>query len=87
EKEELQTGYIVKIGPGYPIPYIIDEDDEPWKRHGEEKVRYIPLQAKIGDMAIFIQKGAAEIVYNGEKYFIVPQHLILLLERDESMFE
>ena len=33
EKEELQTGYIVKIGPGYPIPYIIDEDDEPWKKY------------------------------------------------------
>lgn len=87
EKEELQTGYIIKIGPGYPIPYVMDDDNEPWKKHGEEKVRYIPLQAKVGDKAIFLQKGAIEIVYDDEKYYIVPQHSILMLERDESLFE
>jgi len=38
-------------------------------------------------MAIFIQKGAIEIVYDGEKYFIVPQSSILLLERDEDLFD
>lgn len=87
EKEELQTGYIIKVGPGYPIPYVMEDDTEPWKKHGEEKIRYIPLQAKVGDRAIFLQKGAIEIVYGDQKYFIVPQHSILLLERDESLFE
>lgn len=87
EKEELQTGYIVKVGPGYPIPHVMEDDDEPWKQHGEEKVRYIPLQARVGDRAIFLQKGAIEIVYDNEKYYIVPQHSIMLLERDESLFE
>jgi len=85
EKEEVQSGYIVKTGPGYPIPIPADETDEPWKV-SEEKTRYIPLQAKVGDLAIFMQKGAVEIIFHGEKYFIVPQYSILLLERDEEMF-
>ena len=29
EKEEIQTGYVVKRGPGYPIP-MPSEEDEPW---------------------------------------------------------
>jgi co-chaperonin GroES (HSP10) len=85
EKEAIQTGYIIKVGPGYPIP-VAGEEDEPWKQ-AENKIKYIPLQAQEGDLAIFLQKGATEIVYDGEKYFIVPQHSILMLERDESLFE
>ena len=29
EKEEIQTGYIIKCGPGYPLPS--SEGDEDWK--------------------------------------------------------
>jgi co-chaperonin GroES (HSP10) len=86
EKEEVQSGYVIKAGPGYPIPLPGDEVDEPWKKQ-DEKIKYIPLQAKEGDLAIFLQKGAVEIMYEGEKYFIVPQHSVLLLERDEALFE
>ncbi|HNV49320.1 MAG: co-chaperone GroES family protein [Bacteroidales bacterium] len=85
EKEEVQTGFVMKVGPGYPIPSANDEIDEPWKKN-EEKIRYIPLQAKEGDLAIFMQKGAVEVMFHGEKYFIVPHHSILLLERDEELF-
>lgn len=84
EKEEIQSGYILKAGPGYPIP-IAENEDEPWKRNSGENVRYIPLQVKEGDLAIFLQKGAIEIAYNDEKYYIVPQHSILLIERDEDI--
>ncbi|MDP2424697.1 MAG: co-chaperone GroES family protein [Bacteroidales bacterium] len=82
EKEEIQTGFVVKSGPGFPIPYQVDDGDEPWKQ-SDEKVKYIPLQAMEGDLAIFLQKGAIEIIYNEEKYLIVPQHSILLIEREE----
>ncbi|MBE0646829.1 MAG: hypothetical protein IH596_03500 [Bacteroidales bacterium] len=75
----------MKYGPGYPIPVPAEDDHKPWK-HAEENVRYIPLQAKNGDLAIFLQKGAIEIMFNVEKYFIVPQHSILLMERDEELF-
>ncbi len=82
EKEEIQSGYVVKAGPGYPIPMPSDGFEEPWKKK-EELVNYIPLQARTGDLAIFLKKGAVEVHFHNEKYFIVPQHSILLLERDE----
>ncbi len=37
EKEEIQTGYIIKVGPGYPIPMPSEDMDEPWK-NSEEKL-------------------------------------------------
>lgn len=85
EKEDVQSGYVIKVGPGYPIP-LPAEDSEPWKAQ-DEQIKYIPLQAREGDKAIFMQKGAVEIIYKGEKYFIVPQQSILLLERDDTLFE
>jgi hypothetical protein len=85
EKEEIQNGYVVKVGPGIPIPFLPDEDSEPWKPKNNEKVRYIPLQPIVGDLAIFLLKGSIEIIYNNQKYFIVPQYSILLLERDETV--
>ena len=84
EKEKVQTGYVVKVGPGYPVP-IPAEDEEPWKE-ADEQIKYIPLQAKEGDVAIFLQRGAYEVMYQKQKYFLVPQSSILLLERDEELF-
>ncbi len=86
EKEDILSGYIIKVGPGYPIPLPSDDVSEPWKKM-DDKIKYIPLQAEVGDLAIFLQKGAIEISYKNEKYYIVPQHTILLLERDDSLFE
>lgn len=83
EKEQIRSGYVMKVGPGYPIPLPSDVD-EPWKS-SDDKIKYIPLQAKVGDLALFLQRDAIEVLYEGEKYFIVPQHAILLLERDEEL--
>ena len=83
EKEQIQSGYVVKVGPGYPLPMPADEDDA-WKGK-EESVKYIPLQAEPGDLAIYLQKGAVEILYEGEKLFIVPQGSILMLEREQEI--
>jgi co-chaperonin GroES (HSP10) len=82
EKERVQQGYIIKIGPGYAIS--MPPEDEPWKS-SEEQVKYLPLQAREGDLAIFLLSGATEIMYGGDKYFIVPQSAILMLERDEEL--
>ncbi|AHF14893.1 co-chaperone GroES [Niabella soli] len=81
EKEKVQQGYVIKTGPGYAIPVPVEE--EPWKSD-EDQVKYVPLQAKEGDLAIFLLSGATEILYEGEKYFIVPQGAILMLEREED---
>jgi co-chaperonin GroES (HSP10) len=82
EKEKVQQGYVIKTGPGYAIPLPIE--NESWKGE-EEQVKYVPLQAKEGDLAIFLLSGATEVMYEGEKYFIVPQGAILLLEREEDL--
>ena len=82
EKEKVQQGYILKTGPGYAIPVPIE--DEPWKSE-EEKVKYLPLQAREGDLAIFLINAATEVMYEKEKHFIVPQSAILMLEREEDL--
>jgi chaperonin GroES len=85
ERESIQTGYVVKVGPGYPIPAINDVD-EPWKDKSDE-VKYVPLQPKIGDEAIYLQKSGWEIEFNNDKFIIVPHNAILMLIRDEGLFE
>ncbi len=82
EKEKVQQGYVIKHGPGYAIPMPME--NESWKPE-EEQVKYIPLQAREGDLAIFLLSGATEVMYENEKYFIVPQSAILMLEREEEL--
>ncbi|CAG4990864.1 10 kDa chaperonin [Dyadobacter sp. CECT 9275] len=84
EKEQVQSGYVIKVGPGFPIPSAAE--DEPWKE-SEEKIKYMPLQAKEGDLAIYIQRNAIDLEYDQVKYVIVPQSSILMLDRSEDLFE
>lgn len=84
EKEAIYTGYVIKVGPGYPIPAVTDYD-EPWKDKSDQ-VKYVPLQPKLGDLAVYLQKNGYEIELKGQKYIIVPHSAILMLYRDEGMF-
>jgi co-chaperonin GroES (HSP10) len=85
ENEKVQIGYVVKVGPGYPIPSINDSD-EPWKNINDEP-KYVPLQLKKGDQAVYLQNSAIELEFNNEKYIVVPQSAILLLLRDDGFLE
>jgi len=85
ENEKVLTGFVVKVGPGYPIPSVNDVD-EPWKNRSDEP-KYVPLQPKEGDQAVYLQNSAIEIEFNREKYVIVPHSAILLLLRDDGLFE
>jgi co-chaperonin GroES (HSP10) len=85
EKEKVYSGYIVKVGPGYPIPAIMEEE-EPWKDK-QENVKYVPLQAQEGDLAIYLQKGAYDIEFNKEKFVIVPHSALLMVIRDTGLFD
>jgi len=85
ESEKTMSGYVVKVGPGYPIPAMTDAD-EPWKEKKEE-VKYVPLQAKVGDLAVYLNKSGWEIDFNKEKYIILPHSSILMLIRDEGLFD
>lgn len=80
EKEEIHSGYILKTGPGYPIPN--SDIEEFWK--GAEDTKYIGMQAKEGDLAIFLKSRSFEIEFENEKYLIVPHGAILLLIRDDN---
>lgn len=84
ENEKLHSGYVIKVGPGFPIP-AFSGTEESWKK--AEETKYISLQPKEGDVAIYLQKNAYEIEFNNEKYIIIAHSSILLLIRDEGLFE
>ena len=85
ENEKIHSGYVLKVGPGYPIP-AINESEEPWKDRSEE-VKYVPLQPKSGDLAVYLQKSGYEIEFNKERYVIIPHSAILFLIRDSELFK
>ncbi|MEI7523602.1 MAG: co-chaperone GroES family protein [Mariniphaga sp.] len=85
EKESIQAGYIIKVGPGFPIPTMNDED-ESWKER-QEPVRYIPLQAKIGDLAVYLSKSGYDVEFKGEKFIILSHSAIVMIVREEGLFE
>jgi chaperonin GroES len=82
EKEKVQTGTVVKTGPGYPIPNIEDLEAEPWKTPKMES-KYLPLQAKEGDYCIFLRNAGIQVDYEGKKYIVVPHSAILVLLRNK----
>jgi len=82
QDEKLQTGYVIKMGPGYALPNSMDET-ESWKK---EKVKYLPLEVKVGDLAIYLQSSGFEVIINDEKYLILSCSAILMLVRDEELY-
>jgi len=84
EKESIQSGYVIKVGPGYPIPNM--EPDEPWKP-ASDMIKYIPLQIQVGDLAIFLQKQSYELTFNGQKYLVLSQSSVLMVIRDDFGLE
>jgi chaperonin GroES len=81
EKEKIHCGYIVKAGPGYPVPNPQYMDQESWSNSPRDPVKYIPLQVEEGDYAMFLRDQAIELEYEGKKYLIVTQNAILLVVR------
>lgn len=80
EKEKVSGGFVVKTGPGYPVPDPTFSD-EPWAAGRKKEVKYLPLQAAAGDYAIFLRESAVEIEFQEKKYLIVPHTAILALVR------
>ena len=82
EQAQVNSGRVVAVGPGVPMPFNDEAGEEPWRQEGAQP-RYIPMQAKAGDLALFLRKATVEIKYGSETYLIVPQSAILVLLRDE----
>jgi co-chaperonin GroES (HSP10) len=81
DAQQVQTGLIVAVGPGDPLPDPSTFDDEPW-RAAERTPRHRPMQARVGDHAIYFRKAAVEISFEEKRYLVVPQAAILVLVRD-----
>lgn len=82
EKDKVATGRVVKVGPGFPVPNPNYTEDEPWSKP-TDPARYIPLQVKENDYALFLRDQAIEVEFDEKKYLVVPQAAILMLVRDE----
>lgn len=86
ESRQVQGGRIVATGPGTPMTEPASMNDEPWKIRGSE-VRYLPMQAEVGDYALFFRKAAVEITFESKTYLVVPQAAILVLVRERVSHE
>lgn len=80
DNQAVQAGTVVATGPGTPISAPTDLDEEPWRIAGGEP-RFLPVQARVGDYALFFRRAAVEITYENKKYLVVPQAAILVLLR------
>jgi len=83
DSQPVQGGTVLATGPGNAVSAPTELDDEPWKI-GAPEPRYLPVQARIGDFAIFFRRAAVEITFEGDRYLVVPQAAILTLVRDEE---
>lgn len=81
EGRQVQGGRILATGPGTPMSEPTQIDEEPWRIRGPE-VKYLPMQAEVGDYALFFRKAAVELTFDGKRYLVVPQAAILVLVRD-----
>lgn len=82
DNQPVQGGRVVATGPGTPVSAPTEIGDEPWKIGGSE-AKYMPVQARIGDYAIFFRRAAVEITFEGTRYLVVPQAAILTLVRED----
>lgn len=82
EKERMQAGTVVKIGPGYPLVDPATLEQEPWASAKPEK-KYFPLEAREGDYCIFLRNSGVEIEFERKKYLVVPHSAILIIVRDD----
>jgi chaperonin GroES len=81
DAQAVQAGTVVATGPGTPISAPTEVGDEPWKI-GASEARYLPVQARTGDYAIFFRRAAVEITFEEKKYLVVPQAAVLVLVRE-----
>lgn len=80
ERETVQSGRVMKTGPGHLIPNPEFSESETWDPD-HEAGRYLPLQARSGDHALFLRAEAVEIRFREETYLIVPHAALLALVR------
>ncbi len=84
DNQAVQGGRIVATGPGLPMPDPGETSEEPW-RTATRETRFVPMQAKVGDYALFFRRAAVEITFESDRYLVVPQTAILALVRESAI--
>jgi chaperonin GroES len=86
DNQAVQGGRIIATGPGLPLPDLGSEQyDEPWRVGGvSRETKFVPMQARAGDFALFFRKAAVEITFENERYLVVPPAAILALVREAA---
>jgi chaperonin GroES len=87
DHQAVQGGRVLATGPGTPLSAPTEIDDEPWKLGAKSEGRFLPVQARVGDFALFFRKAAVEISYEGQHYLVVPQAAILVLVRPKDILD
>jgi co-chaperonin GroES (HSP10) len=82
DTQAVQGGRILATGPGLPMPDPADLGEEPWRASSSRETRFVPMQARVGDYALFFRRAAMEITFEGDRFLVVPQSAILALVRD-----
>jgi chaperonin GroES len=87
DNQAVQGGRIIATGPGLPMPDLAAQDsDEPWQNAPMSRDgRFVPMQARKGDYALFFRKASVEITFENDRYLVVPQAAILALVRDTNV--
>ncbi len=84
DNQAVQGGRIVATGPGLPMPDPGETSEESW-RTATRETRFVPMQAKVGDYALFFRRAAVEITFESDRYLVVPQTAILALVRESAI--
>jgi co-chaperonin GroES (HSP10) len=65
------------------MPDFNESSDEPWRITPREPgAKFVKMQARTGDYALFFRKAAVEITFENERYLVVPQNALLALVRE-----
>ena len=81
DTQAVQGGSVLATGPGTPLTEPTSLDEEPWKIGQKAGARFVPMQARVGDYALFFRKASVEITFEDKKYLVVPLAAILVLVR------
>ena len=81
DQQAVQAGRIVATGPGVATAAGSFQLDADWEKQSSEP-RWVAMQARVGDLAVFFRKAAVEISVDGQKLAVVPHGAILILLRD-----
>ena len=80
--DAVHTGLVVKVGPGYPLP-VTQDSDAVFRGESPDEVKYLPLQVKEGDEALYLHANGHEIEIDGETYVIISQNAVLMVMRQD----